>query len=94
MIAMRALWLWVLVGCRIGFDPIVTITPEPGRRAIALGGEHSCVIRDEALYCWGLNDKFQVGDPELGVRTTPRAIANLPAIPIALTAGGSHTPWS
>lgn len=91
MVAMRALWLCVLVACRIGFDPLATISPEQGRRAIALGSNHGCVIRDEAIYCWGLNDEFQVGDPALGVRTAPRAVEELPTIPIALAAGGAHT---
>lgn len=88
---MRALWPCLLVACRIGFDPLATVTPEEGRRAIALGTSHGCVLRDGAIYCWGLNDQFQVGDPLPGVRTTPRGLENLPTTPIALAAGGSHT---
>lgn len=86
--------LWVvclLAGCRIGFDPLSAVTPEQGRRALALGGDHGCVIRDSEIYCWGLNDGFQLGDPELGFRTTPRVVGNLPAVPTALTAGRAHT---
>lgn len=88
---MRALWLCMLVACRIGFDPMTTVTPEEGRRAIALGTSHACVLRNAMIYCWGLNDEYQVGDPVLGVNATPRPITNIPTTPIALTAGGSHT---
>lgn len=88
---MHRLWVCLLVACRIGFDPQMTVTPEQGRRALALGDDHGCTIRDNDIYCWGLNNTLQVGDPEPGVRLTPRAVPDLPAIPIAITAGGGHT---
>lgn len=88
---MRGLALCMLVACRFGFDPLTTVTPEQGRRAIVLGGNHGCAIRDAAIDCWGLNNRYQLGDPELGLRTTPRPVANLPAVPTALAAGDAHT---
>lgn len=88
---MRALALCVLTACRIGFDPLAVISPEQARRAIAIGSNHGCALRGPDIYCWGANDEYQLGDPDRTMRTTPHKIANLPATPIALTAGDSHT---
>ena len=54
---------------------------DAGATAIALGDYHACAVTAaHAVYCWGLNDSYQLGydgtaadagDPELSGPTSP-----------------------
>ena len=60
--------------------PIVTdVTPTvrstDDRAIIAAGGKHSCVVTGGRVYCWGANDKGQLGNGEGDSRDTPDVIA-------------------
>lgn len=39
-------------------------------RAMGLGGGHTCVVRDEGVFCWGRNDSQQLGVRPSGRQTT------------------------
>ena len=63
--------------------PVVVKAPEPvvgtvrstdDRGTIAAGGRHSCVLFVSRVFCWGANDRGQLGDGELEARDTPNAI--------------------
>jgi alpha-tubulin suppressor-like RCC1 family protein len=43
--------------------------------SVFAGGGHSCGIRDETLYCWGLNDKGQLGDTTSVDKVTPQPVS-------------------
>jgi len=60
--------------------PIVTdVTPSvrstDDRATVAAGGKHSCVVSGARIYCWGANDKGQLGNGEGDSRDTPDGIA-------------------
>lgn len=45
------------------------------RAIVAAGGRHSCVITNGRIFCWGANDRGQLGDGESESRDTPDGIA-------------------
>ena len=59
--------------------------------AIAGGDEHSCAIKNRALYCWGWNGSGQLGDGTTTQRTTPTAVQNMGSGVTAVAVGGYHT---
>lgn len=61
------------------------------QRAIAAGGEHSCMLESGAVECWGANDSGQLGDGTQTMRLAPVPVAGLPGGVEALTAGRFHT---
>lgn len=71
-----------------------TPLPVPGLprpvRDLALGAAHSCAVAGDAVWCWGRNDRGQLGDGSTVDRADPAAVA-LPAGVGALAAGHSHT---
>ncbi|GLC27737.1 protein kinase domain-containing protein [Roseisolibacter agri] len=58
---------------------------------VTAGGRHSCVVTFGALlYCWGANDRGQLGDAGTASRTSPtRVAADLQFVQVS--AGTSHT---
>jgi alpha-tubulin suppressor-like RCC1 family protein len=51
-----------------------------GVTAFAVGGNQSCAIKDETVYCWGDNQYGQIANEPTGVgefRTTPTSIAGV-----------------
>jgi alpha-tubulin suppressor-like RCC1 family protein len=59
---------------------------------LALGIEHTCALRDDGTaWCWGANDKGQLGDGTTTTRTVPTKVAGLPGPASALTAGDRLT---
>lgn len=60
---------------------------------IAGGGSHTCGILDgtpDPVYCWGKNDKGQVGDNSFLTQSSPQAVLNLPAVNALKIASGSN----
>ena len=72
---------------QLGFDKTKTYLDSPqavegmetGVTAVAAGDEHTCAIKEKALYCWGRSDRGQVGNGS----PTPIAFAT----PISGTTG-------
>jgi len=57
-----------------------------------LGFEHSCVIRtDGAVYCWGQNDKGELGDGTTTSRSAPTKVVGLPGPAKDLSSGEEQT---
>lgn len=60
-------------------------------RALDAGGAHSCALAtDSTAYCWGANDKGQLGDSSTADRTTPVAVTGGLKF-VGISAGGQHT---
>lgn len=70
---------------------------------VARHGDHTCVVKTGgAVYCWGLNDRGQLGDGTFIDRFTPVKVTGLPAVvkvsagwgtSCALTAAGQGYCW-
>jgi alpha-tubulin suppressor-like RCC1 family protein len=60
---------------------------------VAVGHEHSCVIRDGDVYCWGDNSHGQLGkpDPEFKRSIAPIKVAGLSKPVTSIAAGMYHT---
>ncbi len=93
----------------VGPDPLVLATgwpfgwPAPARQ-IAAGGFHMCVgLADDELWCWGLNAKGQLGQPNTNTLGDNESVVEVPAIDlgvgadgfpsyaVSMTAGAAHT---
>jgi alpha-tubulin suppressor-like RCC1 family protein len=60
--------------------------------SIATGGSHTCAIDGAAdVWCWGDNSEGQLGIGTTTSHTTKQQLAGLPADPIQVVAGNSHT---
>jgi alpha-tubulin suppressor-like RCC1 family protein len=58
-------------------------------RQLAAGGHHTCALgRGGKVWCWGRNDRGQLGSPPLGISRAPREVVGLPSEVISLEAGG------
>lgn len=49
------------------------------RTQIAAGDRRAWALRNGTLHCWGLNDRYQIGDTATTMRLTPIAAHNMPA---------------
>jgi len=63
----------------------------PAQRALATGGEHTCIAEGGAVECWGANGSGQLGDGTHTMRLTPVSVVGLPGGVAGLTAGRFHT---
>jgi alpha-tubulin suppressor-like RCC1 family protein len=62
-----------------------------GVRSIAARGRHACALDDaDTVWCWGANDKGQLGDGTTIDRPTPVAVLGLTDI-IAVSTGRGHS---
>jgi alpha-tubulin suppressor-like RCC1 family protein/tRNA A-37 threonylcarbamoyl transferase component Bud32 len=52
--------------------PTVRATDDPA--VVSAGGRHSCTVVAGRAYCWGANDRGQLGDGELETRDAPTAV--------------------
>lgn len=76
-------------------EPPLSARPENAGAALAVGRDHACGLAvDGAVYCWGWNDRLQLGT---GTVETPLSFRNVPtrvATSVrfaAVTAGAFHT---
>ena len=56
-------------------DVTPTVRSTDDRATVAAGGRHSCVVSSARVFCWGANDKGQLGNGEGESRDTPDGIA-------------------
>jgi serine/threonine protein kinase/alpha-tubulin suppressor-like RCC1 family protein len=52
--------------------PSIRATDDPA--VVSAGGRHSCTVTGGRAYCWGANDRGQLGDGELETRDAPTAV--------------------
>lgn len=71
----------------------LTVPDGVGYVALTAGNEHTCGLTPAgAAYCWGRNQRGQLGDSTTTNRGTPTRVAAPPGVAfVALTAGGNHT---
>ena len=66
-----------------------------GITAIATGGNSSCAVISGAAWCWGLNDKGQLGNGTITNRLYPVQVISTDGTPLAniddLSSGVEHT---
>ena len=85
----------------MGSSPVLTPStvsfpgsPKPYPQALTFSGYHACVTTNNGAgaYCWGANDKGQLGDGTTTNRDSPVAVTALSSGYIAqIAAGGKHT---
>jgi alpha-tubulin suppressor-like RCC1 family protein len=59
----------VVVAPPVPAEPAMNFPPERG--SLATGGRHSCMVIGAAVWCWGNNERGQLGDGTSDVRVTP-----------------------
>jgi alpha-tubulin suppressor-like RCC1 family protein len=60
--------------------------------AFALGADHTCALEDDgSVWCWGRNDRGQLGDGTTDESSTPVEVSGLPAGVVGVAAGGLHS---
>lgn len=87
------------VSCRVTADDSVTKgnTLESGQLVapayaeIEAGGDHTCVIKQGALYCWGDNSFGQLGDGTNVSSEAPNLVPGMDSGVTAVAAGGQNT---
>ncbi len=52
--------------------------PLSGARIVVAGLDHSCAATDDAVYCWGLNVRGELGDGTTSIRAFPVQVSGLP----------------
>jgi tRNA A-37 threonylcarbamoyl transferase component Bud32 len=58
---------------------------------VTAGAAHGCALSvDGSIYCWGANDKGQLGRSDAGRESRPVRVADVPRL-VALQAGAEHT---
>ena len=61
-------------------------------QAIAAGTSHSCVVYNDAAWCWGSNSSGQLGHGNLGIdEPIPDLVSSLSSGVTAISAGGGHS---
>jgi alpha-tubulin suppressor-like RCC1 family protein/serine/threonine protein kinase len=68
--------------------PSIRATDDPG--IVSAGGRHSCALIDSKAYCWGSNDRGQLGDGEGESRDAPVPVVGDLTFS-QLTTGVGHT---
>jgi len=59
-------------------------------RAVALGIAHSCALTMEGAWCWGANDRGQLGDGTTASRDRPERVSGIEGGATDLAVGGNH----
>jgi alpha-tubulin suppressor-like RCC1 family protein len=58
--------------------------------AIESGAEHTCSLSAGRIYCWGKNDKGQLGDGTTESRSAPTALVGVSDVVVGLSCGVEH----
>jgi len=73
---------------------MLTVTVEALSReivSIATGGEHSCIVMNGDVWCWGGNSLGQLGLGTTADQATPQKVSVLPGVFKEVAAGQQHT---
>ncbi len=71
-------------------EDVVVEEPMGTLAAVSLGAAFTCALRsDGSAWCWGANERGQLGDGTTTDRATPRRVGGITAA-TALAAGGHH----
>jgi len=74
------------------FGPVAVSGLSSGVLAISAGGYHTCArVTGNALRCWGMNDKGQLGDGSREARNTPTLVSGFSSGGLVVSAGAKHT---
>jgi alpha-tubulin suppressor-like RCC1 family protein len=77
----------LVVAC---IDPTGPRTPRI--KGVTAGASHTCAVTDSGVgYCWGANERGQLGDGTTQGRLTPTAIVPVSAALLSIDAGFEHT---
>jgi len=87
----------LFVSIFVGVSPSISRALDPVEpfklSSISSGKHHSCgVATNGTVWCWGLGASGQMGDLSYSDNTTPNRVAGTStALPVSVSAGGSHT---
>jgi alpha-tubulin suppressor-like RCC1 family protein len=71
--------------------PVIVGIPEKAR-SVSTGWHHACVVAlSGTVYCWGVNNRGQVGDGTTTDRRTPVAIGSGRTFSAVQASGAEHT---
>jgi alpha-tubulin suppressor-like RCC1 family protein len=82
-LALQFIAICSLAGCGSSTEPGTGKPPDPtlddpsgSWKMVAVGEAHTCgITKGDAAYCWGANDRNQLGDSTKLARSTPTAVA-------------------
>ncbi len=79
--------------CSVGLGENASqCSAECGWSLVAAGAYHTCgILGDGTVWCWGVNDKGQLGDGTLTNSASPVHVVALPSAADDLSAGRSHS---
>jgi len=67
------------------------LKPDAGESKIAVGRGHTCAIQGGKLFCWGANNRGQLGDGSFTDKSAPTAVSNLGNGVLAVAASNDFT---
>ncbi len=71
-------------------NPVEVALPTGGITTAAIGANHVCAVATNQTYCWGLNDRGQIGDDTLDTRQAPVSVVNGNGF-VQLSLGDKHS---
>jgi alpha-tubulin suppressor-like RCC1 family protein len=69
----------------------VNIAENSGWTDISVGGFHACGIKTGKVYCWGKNDRGQIGDSTMEDKDVPTEISGINSDFVSVEVGGYHS---
>jgi hypothetical protein len=68
--------------------PVIPVGLESGVLQIGAGGSHACASKSDGLWCWGANERGQLGTGDTIYRAEPRQVQGLTGTIRAFATGG------